>query len=191
VVGHAAQDSGASGLWGGLRDHDRSSSRILRGLRQLAQYFSDVSDRANGDVRLGPRAAPAAPNAIGTDLAQHEELPPWMRPEFIDAIARRILELDAHGESATDGGLLTVSQVARRLNVSRHWVYAHKRDLGAIRLGQGPKARLRFDASAVLTALNRRNGSMSSGATDDRGEPPKRTRRRLVSRPLPRASRGA
>jgi hypothetical protein len=32
---------------------------------------------------------------------------------------------------------LTVWQVAARYGVSRSWVYAHQRELGAMRLGQG------------------------------------------------------
>jgi hypothetical protein len=79
---------------------------------------------------------------------------------FVDAIARRVIELlDASrgagaAASATEGeACLTVSQVAARYRVSRSWVYAHQRDLGAMRLGEGPRARLRFDAKVVADAI--------------------------------------
>ena len=65
---------------------------------------------------------------------------------FVDAIARRVIELlDASRgagatASATEGdACLTVSQVASRYRVSRSWVYAHQRELGAMRLGEGPR----------------------------------------------------
>jgi hypothetical protein len=37
--------------------------------------------------------------------------------------------------------------------VSRSWVYAHQRELGAMRLGTGPRARLRFDAKIVADGI--------------------------------------
>ena len=129
---------------------------------------------------------------LAADIDDDELVSVWMRPEFIDAVARRIVQLGVGADSdkqQSDGELLTVSEVARRLNASPHWVYAHKRELGAIRLGDGPKARLRFHLVAVLAELSRPGESRSSdrsGAAEAR----KRTRRRLVSRPLPRASRG-
>jgi hypothetical protein len=89
---------------------------------------------------------------------------------FVDAIARRVIELlDASRgagatASATEGeACLTVSQVAARYRVSRSWVYAHQRDLGAMRLGEGPRARLRFDAKVVADAI---------AAFDRRAAPP-------------------
>ena len=98
---------------------------------------------------------------------------------LVDAIARRVIELlDASRgagatASATEGeACLTVAQVASRYRVSRSWVYAHQRELGAMRLGEGPRARLRFDAKVVADAV---------GAFDRRAatpEPPKSTARR-------------
>ena len=89
---------------------------------------------------------------------------------FVDAIARRVIELlDASRgagatASATEGdACLTVSQVASRYRVSRSWVYAHQRELGAMRLGEGPRARLRFDAKVVADAV---------AAFDRRAAPP-------------------
>jgi hypothetical protein len=96
---------------------------------------------------------------------------------FVDAIARRVIELlDAsRGAGATASATeacLTVSQVASRYRVSRSWVYAHQRELGAMRLGEGPRARLRFDAKVVADAV---------AAFDRRAappEPPESTARR-------------
>lgn len=56
-------------------------------------------------------------------------------------------------ENGEPAGLLTASELARRLGVSRSWVYQHARELGAITLGDGPRARLRFDLRKALAAL--------------------------------------
>jgi hypothetical protein len=154
-------------------------------------YLSSVAKAKNDDEH--PRR-PVGLEVVNETAAETDEQPAgWMNPVFVDAIARRVLELGsdrAVGRAASECALLTVAEVAARLNVSQSWVYAHKRDIGAIRLGTGPKARLRFDATAVRLALNRRETSVRSG-TNGPIEAPKRTRRRLVSRPIPRSSRAA
>jgi hypothetical protein len=75
-----------------------------------------------------------------------------LSPVIVEAIAQRVAEL-----LRTDLGLaqrlLTPGQVAEQFAVSRKWVYDHADELGATRLGQGPRARLRFDAEAVAQAL--------------------------------------
>lgn len=80
--------------------------------------------------------------------------------QFIDAVARRVVELLESGRgngtptlSEEGGECLTVAQVAERYRVSRSWVYAHQRQLGAIRMGSGPRPALRFDAQVVVEAI--------------------------------------
>jgi hypothetical protein len=102
---------------------------------------------------------------------------------LVDAIARRVVELLESGRARAGGAgagakaasaYLTVSQVAVRYRVSRSWVYAHQRELGAIRLGQGPRARLRFDAAVVaeaITAFDRPQGPVKGEMTDRRSRP--------------------
>ena len=51
--------------------------------------------------------------------------------------------------------LLDPKELAGALNVSLDYVYAHAADLGAMRLGDGPKARLRFDLQAAQRAMRR------------------------------------
>lgn len=48
---------------------------------------------------------------------------------------------------------LTAAEVADLLRVGTAWVYNHADQLGAIRLGSGPKPRLRFDPVQVSDAL--------------------------------------
>lgn len=49
--------------------------------------------------------------------------------------------------------LVDAATLAAEWNVSRDWVYEHADELGALRLGNGPKARLRFDPIAARAAL--------------------------------------
>lgn len=102
-------------------------------------------------------------------------------PAFIDAVARRVVELLHGPERAQHQELLTVADIARRYRVRPEWVYEHKRELGVIRLGSGPKARLRFDAAIVASQLRGeldvRNTSVDHQA--------RRRRRRLKSRTPP------
>jgi hypothetical protein len=79
--------------------------------------------------------------------------------EDIDAIAeraaRRVVQLL---EQPSPGAyqLLDPKELAAALNVSLDYVYAHAADLGAMRLGDGPKARLRFDLRAAQRAMRAR-----------------------------------
>lgn len=73
--------------------------------------------------------------------------------ESVDAIACRVVELltSSRGESETP--LIDAAEVARRHGVSRAYVYDHAEDLGAIRLGNGGRPRLRFDPHRVAAIL--------------------------------------
>jgi hypothetical protein len=75
-------------------------------------------------------------------------------PTLVEAIAQRVAEL-LRAELNLTPRLLTPSEVANRFAVSRTWVYEHATELGAIRLGDGPKARLRFDPERVRRVLSR------------------------------------
>lgn len=81
----------------------------------------------------------------------------------IEAIARRVAQLlrapDVQGD-----GLLAAAQVAARLGVDRSWVYAHADELGAVRLGQGPRPRLRFDPAVVAHLMVGRRGPQPAPA---------------------------
>jgi hypothetical protein len=77
--------------------------------------------------------------------------------------------------------LLTPAQLAEWLQVDRSYVYAHADELGAIRLGAGKRARLRFD----LEEVRRRLPCSTSRGADDPGNPaPEPIRRRRRTRAL-------
>jgi hypothetical protein len=77
--------------------------------------------------------------------------PLTLDPASVEAVARRVVEL-LRDERAT-GELLTAAEVAERFNCSRDFVYRNADRLGAIPLGDGPRARLRFDPAKVADAL--------------------------------------
>jgi hypothetical protein len=105
----------------------------------------------------------------------------------VDLIAERVLQLlgDRNGDEIQ---LLTVAQVARRFQVHPSWVYANARRLGALRLGTGPKAPLRFDPHRVALAVEDAplsggpsvEGAPAREAASERGPAPARRKRGLL-----------
>jgi len=83
-----------------------------------------------------------------------------------DRVADALAERQAHAVVAEPAPLLTAAQVAERFGVSPEWARDHADDLGAIRLGGGPRGRLRFDPDTVAEALAARPGSERSPAPD-------------------------
>jgi hypothetical protein len=97
--------------------------------------------------------------------------------EDIEAIARRVTQL----LSTHPSGVVYIDarELAERLGVERSWVYAHARELGGVRLGDGPRARLRFDVERVRGML----GDVASGpAVEVNGVAPRSPARRQRSR---------
>jgi hypothetical protein len=87
----------------------------------------------------------------------------------IEAVAELVAEkLRAYGL----GRYGDVHAVSARFGVSVDYVYAHADRLGAIRLGEGPKARLRFDLATVERRL------LSNGREPEPSPGPRRGRRR-------------
>ena len=64
-----------------------------------------------------------------------------------DVLAERGLVVYA-GPSAS-ARVLTAREVSKLLGRSAPWVYAHATELGAIRMGNGPKARIGFDLASI------------------------------------------
>lgn len=69
----------------------------------------------------------------------------------IERLARRVAELVA-ATPPPAVRYVDAAEVARVLGVERDWVYAHARELGAVRLGGG-QGRLRFDLQEITRAL--------------------------------------
>jgi hypothetical protein len=69
--------------------------------------------------------------------------------------ARRVVQL-LERPGAGVYQLLDPKDLAVALNVSIDYVYSHATDLGVMRLGDGPKARLRFDLRTAQVAMRAR-----------------------------------
>jgi hypothetical protein len=71
-----------------------------------------------------------------------------------EATARKLARFV--GERGKTFGLVGPRELAEDLGVSLDYVYAHATELGALRLGSGPKARIRFDLDRTRRALEAR-----------------------------------
>jgi hypothetical protein len=74
---------------------------------------------------------------------------------FIEAIATRVVGLleERSLSSAASASWLTAEQVARLLGVERDFVYQHAVKLGARKLGDGSRSRLRFRLEDIEAAI--------------------------------------
>ncbi|MGB0097849.1 MAG: helix-turn-helix domain-containing protein [Solirubrobacteraceae bacterium] len=64
-----------------------------------------------------------------------------------DAVVARVIEVmrtEVVIQPRAARAWLDAQEVARHLGVSREWVYEHVEELGASRIGNGPRPRLRF-----------------------------------------------
>jgi hypothetical protein len=80
---------------------------------------------------------------VSAEIQSHDDL--------ADAVAQRVVELLEQRQAILSW--LTADEVARLLAVDRAYVYEHAVELGGRRLGDGPKARLRFRLQDVEAAL--------------------------------------
>jgi hypothetical protein len=73
----------------------------------------------------------------------------------VEQIAQRVVEL-LGAQAREPFRLLDTEAVARMLGVSEEWVRDHAAELGAVRIGDGPKGALRFDVARIRGALESR-----------------------------------
>jgi hypothetical protein len=100
-----------------------------------------------------------------------------LAPNEIEAIAQRVAELIEGPKSSMGKPRLgTAKELADALGVERKWVYANQERLRVIRLGQGPRARLRFDLERAAEGL---------AAVEDSGQRRRVRRRKKAARSLP------
>lgn len=74
---------------------------------------------------------------------------------WVEAVALRVVQLMRSGDVVDDRRLVDAATLASELGVDRSWVYAHRDELGAVRLGSGSKPRLRFNVQVARAALAR------------------------------------
>jgi hypothetical protein len=112
---------------------------------------------------------------------------------FVDAVARRVVELlRAEGVVSREGPrLLTVAAVSGEFGVSSDWLYANAKALGAIRLGSGPRARLRFDRATIADRIAKVATNGSRQRSSPRGSRRRATRDSANADLLPILGNGA
>jgi hypothetical protein len=74
-----------------------------------------------------------------------------LHPDDLRELARLIA--DELRQDRLTPALVDAKALATRLGVEPGWVYEHADELGAIRLGDGPRARLRFDVQRAREAM--------------------------------------
>jgi hypothetical protein len=84
--------------------------------------------------------------------------------QFVEAVARRVVELldERDREQRPSAGLVDAQTLGRLLGISRSTVYEHASEFGAVQLGIGSRARLRFDVEKAWAAWTRRDLSERS-----------------------------
>lgn len=112
--------------------------------------------------------------------------PVTLAPAAVEAVARRVVELlaDEHAAPLT-ARLLDAAELADLLGVARSWVYDNAERLGAVRIGDGPRGRLRFDAETALAAWHR------EPEPEPHPQPPRRRAHRAATPLLPIRGREA
>lgn len=123
-----------------------------------------------------------------TDL-HSPDAPAALDGAYVEAIAQHVAKLirdDAREEARNR--LVDAATLASELGVERSWVYEHANELRPIRLGTGPKARLRFNVLTVrivLTAQHivERRSSLSVNGADGRAAARRHARRSGTPKP--------
>jgi hypothetical protein len=82
-----------------------------------------------------------------------------LSPQAVEQIAIRVAQLlrrdQVQRETSAAPSWMTAKELAHHLKLNPAWVYEHAEELGAIRTGDGPKARMRFDLHTATQALRR------------------------------------
>jgi len=74
--------------------------------------------------------------------------------ETVEKIARRVVAL-LERQGLRNRELIDAAELAWRFGIERSWVYTHAIELGAVKLGNGTKPRLRFDPEVAARVLRR------------------------------------
>ena len=112
----------------------------------------------------------ATPQAFGLDRSVIEQIAEELTEVIVTRVVARLREDDASRQATGEMAWLDAQEVARRLSVSREWVYEHADELGASRIGSGPRPRLRFPPQ-ILDSRHRDQASAPAASEAATGEP--------------------
>ena len=117
--------------------------------------------------RSAIRDRPAAPT-VRLDPLMIQELVDRLSDVVVECVLEAIRVAGIIPATATAAEWLDAKEVAQRLGFDRDWVYEHAEELGATRVGTGPRPRLRFPRDIVDS---RRGKLASREATSERTKP--------------------
>ncbi len=133
-------------------------------------------------------------------LAAARRIAVELTPQTVEQIASRVAQLMHHQQAETSPtgtpGWMTAKELAAHLKLNPAWVYEHAQELGAIRTGTGPKARIRFDLHTATQALKQQQPAPPAAATPRRTTTPHPapyptdTPLLQIRDPYPRSTRG-
>jgi pyruvate/2-oxoglutarate dehydrogenase complex dihydrolipoamide acyltransferase (E2) component len=137
-------------------------------------------------------------------LAAARRIAVELTPQTVEQIASRVAQLMRHQQTsgvtspAGTPGWMTAKELAAHLKLNPAWVYEHAQELGAIRTGTGPKARIRFDLHTATQALkHHQQPAAAAAAATPRRKPTPRPAPYPTDAPLleirdpyPRSTRG-
>jgi hypothetical protein len=103
-----------------------------------------------------------------------------LTPQAVEQVAIRVAQLLRHDQPQTDTptqtGWMTAKELATHLKLNPAWVYEHAEELGAIRTGNGPKARMRFDLYTATQALKQHSKEAEPAPAPRPRRPPRNPR---------------
>jgi hypothetical protein len=127
--------------------------------RATTTATANGASTTNGANRrdAAPRAQAPAPFEPGGKSISNSRT---LSDADVDAIAFRVAEV--LGRAATESVLVDAAEAASILFVDRGYVYRHAAKLGAVKLGDGPRARLRFPIARLVEMASTRSESRES-----------------------------
>jgi hypothetical protein len=97
--------------------------------------------------------------------------------QIADRVVQRLHRQQQNQQQAQTGepvGMVTVAQLAAYYKLNPAWVYEHADELGATRIGSGPKARIRIDFQAAKAALRELRANRTPAPADAKSRRPRR-----------------
>ena len=85
-----------------------------------------------------------------------------LTPQAVEQVAARVLQLLGDRDLRRAPEYMTACELAHELRVERPWVYRHRQLLGGWRIGDGPKARWRFDRQTAVEAMRHRQAEQQA-----------------------------
>lgn len=141
---------------------------------------SDAPQRRGAGAPAGGMAGPVGTDELGR-LADDAQTLDRLADRLLERMTGRFAELLCVGEPLVDA-----TEIARLTGRSRSWVYDHAGELGAVRLGSGPRPRLGFAPGRVLALLeaNKRPAGRPPVGTASRPRKRRRDGRTPAGAPL-------